>query len=137
MEGEADAIDDGVTGVYTEVMRGRPQTVVETPAYLTAAHGVLSEAERIEVVTLVAENPQAGVPLGGGIRKMRIARAGRGKRGGARIVFLFAGEDIPVFLLTVFAKNEKTDLSARERTALITAAKQMVEEYRRPHDKAL
>ena len=80
---------------------------------------------------MVAENPEAGVSLGGGIRKMRIALPGQGKRGGARVVFLFSGEDIPVFLLTVFAKNEKTDLSARERTALITAAKQMVEDYRR------
>ena len=112
-------------------MRGLPQTVVETPAYLTAAKGVLSDAERVEVVTMVAENPEAGVPLGGGIRKMRIARPGRGKRGGARVVFLFSGEDIPVFLLTVFAKNEKTDLSARERTSLIAAAQQMVEDYRR------
>ena len=112
-------------------MRGRPQTVVETPAYLTAAKGVLSDAERVGIVTMVAENPEAGVPLGGGIRKMRITRPGRGKRGGARVVFLFAGEDLPVFLLTVFAKNEKADLSARERTALIAAAKQMVEDYRR------
>ncbi len=112
-------------------MRGLPQTVVETPAYLTAAKGVLSDAERVEVVTIVAENPEAGGPLGGGIRKMRIARPGRGKRGGARVVFLFSGEDIPVFLLTVFAKNEKTGLSARERTSLITAAQQMVDDYRR------
>ncbi len=52
-------------------------------------------------------------------------------RGGARVVFLFSGEDMPVFLLTVFAKNEKTDLSARERTSLIAAAQQMVEDYRR------
>ena len=131
MKVEEDAIDDGVNGVYTCVMRGLPQTVVETPAYLTAAKGVLSDAERVEVVTMVAENPEAGVPLGGGIRKMRIARPGRGKRGGARVVFLFSGEDMPVFLLTVFAKNEKTDLSARERTSLIAAAQQMVEDYRR------
>ncbi len=80
---------------------------------------------------MVAENPDAGVSLGGGIRKVRIALPGRGKRGGARVVFLFAGEDIPVFLLAVFAKNEKADLNARERTAMITAAKKMLEEYRR------
>lgn len=47
------------------------------------------------------------------------------------MVFLFAGEDLPVFLLTVFAKNEKVDLSPRERAALVAAAKRMVEEYRR------
>ena len=52
-------------------------------------------------------------------------------RGGARVVFLFSGEDVPVFLLTVFAKNEKTGLSAGERTALVAVAKQMVEDYRR------
>ncbi len=109
----------------------RLQTVVETPSYLTAAKGVLSDAERIKVVTMVAEKPEAGVSLGGGIRKMRIARSGRGKRGGARVVFLFSGEDIPVFLLTVFAKNEKADLGVREREALIAAAKQIVSDYRR------
>ena len=104
---------------------------METPAYLAAARGVLSDAERAEVVNLVAENPEAGVGLGGGIRKVRIALPGRGKRGGARVVFLFAGEDIPVFLLTVFAKNEKASLDVGERTALIGAAKKLAAEYRR------
>ena len=80
---------------------------------------------------MVAENPEVGVPLGGSIRKARSARPGRGKSGGARVVFLSSGEDIPVFLLTVFAKNQKANLSARERAALIKAAKQMVEDYRR------
>lgn len=112
-------------------MGTRLQTVVETPAFLTAAKGVLSETERAELVTMVAENPDAGVSLGGGIRKVRIALPGRGKRGGARVVFLFSGEDVPVFLLTVFAKNEKADLNAKERTALTATAGKMIEEYRR------
>ena len=47
------------------------------------------------------------------------------------MVFLFAGEDIPVFLLTVFAKNEKANLSAGEQTALIAAAKELAADYRR------
>ena len=107
------------------------QTVVETPAYLAAVKGVLSDTERAKVVSTVAETPKAGVALGGGIRKMRIARSGRGKSGGARVVYLFSGEDIPVFLLAVFAKNEKANLGVRERAALISAAKQMVESYRK------
>ena len=114
-------------------MGARWQTVVETPTYLGAAKGVLSDAERINVVTMVAQNPELGVSLGGGIRKMRIALPGRGKRGGARVVFLFSGENVPVFLLTVFAKNEKADLNAAERAKLITTAKQMVEQYRGRH----
>ena len=110
---------------------GRLQTVVETPAYLAAAQGVLTDALRTRVVDMVAENPEVGVPLGGGVRKVRIALPGRGKSGGARVVLLFAGEDIPVFLLTVFAKNEKANLSVGERTALIAAAKKLAAGYRR------
>ncbi len=83
------------------------------------------------VVNLVAENPEAGVSLGGGVRKVRIACPGRGKSGGARVVFLFAGEELPVFLLTVFAKNEKANLTVREKTALIASAKELVADYRR------
>ena len=79
----------------------------------------------------MAGNPEAGVPLGGGVRKVRIARPGRGKSGGARVVFLFTGEELPVFLLTVFAKNEKANLTVREMTALIAAAKAVVADYRR------
>ena len=108
----------------------RLQTVVETPAYVSAAKGLLSDNERDEVINMVAENPERGVSLGGGIRKMRIARPGRGKSSGARVVFLFSGENIPVFLLTVFAKNEKANLSSGERAALIAAAKGIIEDYR-------
>ena len=125
------AIDAGVNGAYSLTMGTRLQTVVETPAYLSAAKDLLSDSERSEVVNMVAENPKTGVALGSGIRKMRIARPGRGKSGGARVVFLFSGEDIPVFLLTVFAKNEKANLSSGERTALIATAKEMIENYRR------
>ncbi len=62
---------------------------------------------------------------------MRFARSGRGKSSGARVVFLFSDKTIPVFLLAVFAKNEKTNLSSGEREALVAAAKDMIENYRR------
>ena len=125
------AIDLGASDAYAVSDVGRLQTVVETPAYLKAARGVLSDALRATVVDMVAENPEAGVPLGGGVRKVRVARLGRGKSVGERVVFLFAGEDIPVFLLTVFAKNEKANLSNRDLTALIAAAKELAADYRR------
>ena len=121
-----------IRGRFVEpAMPIRLRTVVETPAYLAAAKGILSGDERAEVVGKVAEHPERGVSLGGGIRKMRIPRPGHGKSGGARVVFLYSGEDVPVFLLTVFAKNEKANLGARERTALIAVAKRMAEDYRR------
>lgn len=112
-------------------MNIRLRTVVETPAYLAAAERLLSDAERNEIVDMVATNSERGISIGGGIRKMRVARRGRGRRSGARVLFLFSGEDIPVFLLAVFAKNEKTDLSPKERAALIATAKEIVDDYRR------
>ena len=99
--------------------------------HLAAARRVLSVDRRAEIVSMVAENPDGGVPLGGGVRKARIARPGGGKSGGARVVFLSVGEDIPLFLLTVFAKNEKANLSAGERTAMIATAKELAADYRR------
>lgn len=121
----------GANGAYSVPAVARLRTVVETPAYLAAARRVLSVDLRAEVVSMVAENPDAEVPLGGGVRKVRIARPGSGKSGGARVVFLSAGEDIPLFLLTVFAKNEKANLTAGERTAMIAAAKELAADYRR------
>ena len=58
------------------------------------------------------------MPGTGGARKVRFARAGEGKRCGYRIITFFSGADIPVFLLSVFAKNEKSDLSKDEKNEL-------------------
>ena len=54
----------------------------------------------------------------GGIRKLRWARDGSGKSGGVRIVYYFHDERIPLYLLTIFGKNEKTNISQAERNAL-------------------
>jgi len=106
------------------------QTVVETPAYLAAARGVLSEALRARVVSLVAENPAAGVPLGGGVRRSE-SRGPEAARAAARAWCFCRPEKTSRFLLTLFAKNEKADLSARERATVIAAAKALAADYRR------
>lgn len=97
------------------------QTVVETPAYLTAAKDCgMSDAERREAVDAVAKDPRIGDVMQGtgGCRKFRLAGRGKGKSGGYRVVFAFGGEEIPVFLLTVFGKGEKDNLSHAERNEL-------------------
>lgn len=106
------------------------QTVVETPPYLVRPWRSIRRSP-YHGRQHGAENPEAGVPLGGGIRKARIALPGRGRRGGARVELLFAGDKLPVFLLTVFAKNENASLSVEERRALIQAAKSVIADYRR------
>jgi hypothetical protein len=82
------------------------QTVVETPIYLKAAEAIYSEKDREEIVCAIAAYPEAGelMPGTGGYRKLRFARPGMGKRGGARVVYLYPDEDMPIFLITVYAK---------------------------------
>jgi len=109
------------------------QTVVETPSYLADAERLFSSQEREAIVDRLATDPTCGVviPGSGGIRKVRFGFGARGKSGGARIIYLFSGESLPVFVLAVFAKNEKANLSAAERNALGKAVADMIESYRR------
>lgn len=109
------------------------QTVVETPSYLADAERLLSPQERKAVVDRLAADPACGVviPGSGGVRKVRFGFGGRGKSGGARIVYLFSGESLPVFMLAIFAKNEKANLSAAERNGLERLVTSLIEDYRR------
>jgi hypothetical protein len=70
-------------------------------------------------------------PALGGVRKVRWKLEGRGKRGGARIIHFFHNADMPLFLLTAFAKNERTDLSQKERNDFRALTRILVESYRR------
>ena len=108
-------------------------TVVETPRYQVDAARLFAEDEQAAIIDLVASDPRCGVviPGGGSIRKVRIGFGGRGKRGGARVIYLFGGDDVPIFLLAAFAKNEKDDLTAAERSAMAKAVATMLTNYRR------
>lgn len=108
-------------------------TVVETPRFLADAIRLFTDQERQAVVDLVASDPRSGVVVPGGesIRKVRVGFAGRGKRGGARIIYVFGGDDVPVFLLAAFAKNEKDDLTRTELSTLAKAVKAILANYRR------
>ena len=108
------------------------QTVVETPTYLKAAEAFYSEADRDEIVRMIAAYPVAGdlMPGTGGYRKLRFARPGMGKRGGARVVYLYGGEDLPIFLITVYAKAEKDNVSKAEQNALAKMAKSFFADYK-------
>jgi hypothetical protein len=107
----------------------RLQTVVELPEFLRRARAIMTEAERAALVATIAANPEAGVSLGGGLRKVRFAREGGGKSGGYRTFFVFGGNKTPLFLLTVFAKNEKDNLSKGEQVELIALSKALLEHY--------
>ena len=122
-------LDDRCPLAYIKIM----QTVVETPSYLATANKLFSEIERADIVSLVAADPACGdIMVGtGGFRKVRVGRAGMGKSGGARVVYIWRNERFPVFLITVFAKNDKANLSPKERNALKKRADEIFTTYRK------
>ena len=80
----------------------------------------MSAAEQDELFDLIARNPKEGNVISGtgGVRKMRFAIQGRGKRGGVRVIYYYYNERNPVLLFTVFGKNEKSDLTKKEKNIL-------------------
>jgi hypothetical protein len=109
------------------------QTVVETPSYLRAAGAIFSTAEREDIVAMVAADPECGEVMQGtgGFRKVRVGRSGRGKRGGARVIYIFRNESFPVFLVTAYPKNEKDNLTRKERNELAKRADEIFTKYGR------
>ncbi len=105
---------------YVAVVKTRPITVAETHAFARVAEKIWSEEERTELVDFVAHNPEAGdvIPGTGGVRKLRWARSGSGKRGGARVVYFYYRPDCPLYLLLAYAKAQATDLTADEKKAV-------------------
>ena len=105
------------------------QTVVELTIFERQAKAIMSDEERGAIVDFVAANPTAGVPLGGGLRKVRVAREGGGKSGGYRTLFVFGGVQIPLFLVGVFAKNEQGNLTKAEQAHLVQLSKTLLASY--------
>jgi mRNA-degrading endonuclease RelE of RelBE toxin-antitoxin system len=106
-------------------------TVVETDRFLKDVRDLMPESEAIKLVSFIATNPQAGdvVPETGGVRKLRWSLPGRGKRGGARVIYYFHSERLPIFLLTAYGKNEKANLTRAERHRMAKLIPMLVQGY--------
>lgn len=102
------------------------QTVVELPEFQRRARSIMTDPEREVAITWIATNPEASVALGGELRKVRIPREGGGKSGGFRTIYVFGGRHMPIFLITVFAKNEKANLTSKEQAAAVELSREIV-----------
>ena len=96
-----------------------PVAVVELAEFVAATRKMLDDEEREELIDFLARNPLAGdvIAGSGGVRKLRWALPGRGKSGGARVIYYYHDDRIPLFLLDAYAKNEQTNLSHAKRNA--------------------
>jgi hypothetical protein len=99
----------------------RLQTVAETKAFSEDIDAMMSTAERETVIAGIAAAPDGGdlIRGSGGLRKRRIPLPGRGKRGGARVITLYLGEQFPVYAVFLFAKNERENLSPEQLKILL------------------
>ena len=88
-------------------------TIAELLEYLRSATKLLADDDRRAIINHLASYPTAGdlIEGTGGVRKLRWARDGRGKSGGVRVIYYFHSEAMPLYLLTMFAKNERANLS--------------------------
>jgi hypothetical protein len=106
-------------------------TVVETASFMADAKTCMSDEERTEAINMIAAHPEYGalIPGGGGIRKVRFAIGGKGKSSGVRIIYYYHNERVPTFLLAVFAKNDRANLTRAETNMLGNVAKMLARKY--------
>jgi hypothetical protein len=95
-------------------------TVLQLPKFKEEATELIGSDGIEALAVYLVDHPDAGavIPGSAGVRKLRWAAKGKGKRGGARIIYLYVLIASRIFLLRCYAKNVKTDLSAEEKKQL-------------------
>jgi hypothetical protein len=104
------------------------QTLAELPEFIRRAAKLLAADDRRALLDHLARQPKAGdlIEGTGGVRKLRWARDGRGKSAGVRVVYYFHSDRMPLYLLTVFAKNERANLTKGECNELAALVDELV-----------
>lgn len=104
------------------------QSIMELPEFI---RNVLKEEEKTGLISYLATRPQAGELMQGtgGVRKLRWSAQDRGMNGGVRVIYYYHNRTIPLFLLTVFGKGEKANLSKTERNTLSKLTGLLLKQY--------
>ena len=95
-------------------------SIAELPNFIRSADKLLSADELQNLIDYLARHPKAGVIIEGtgGVRKLRWRRGGQGKSGGVRVIYYYYNDLMPLYLLTLFAKGDKANLTLSERAEL-------------------
>ncbi|HEX2092280.1 MAG TPA: type II toxin-antitoxin system RelE/ParE family toxin [Longimicrobiaceae bacterium] len=93
---------------------------VESRAFSRRRAEHLDEEDFRALQSALVRNPHAGdqIPGTGGLRKLRWAGVGRGKRGGVRIIYYPLLSRNMIFLLLLYAKNEQENLTPEQKRIL-------------------
>lgn len=100
------------------------QTIAETPIFTRQTDKLFTEEEKRELIEFLADNPLSGseIPGTGGVRKVRFASSGRGKRGGARVIYYYLDGSMPLYALLAYAKNARDDMTPEEKQIVSSLA---------------
>jgi len=103
---------------------------IETPTFTRLLLGLLSDDEYADLQSALAENPGQGdlIQAGGGIRKLRFALPGRGKSGGVRVIYYWVKSKHEVYMLLIYPKSKKDDLTDKETAILRDFVKGLAKE---------
>ncbi len=102
--------------------------VVRTRLFERRAREIGLEASRLDkLITRLVDHPDLGdlIPGSGGARKVRIPLAGRGTRGGGRVIYAVVCRSLVLALITVYAKSDQADLSPAERREIATLIREL------------
>jgi hypothetical protein len=107
------------------------QTIVELPEFIKRSSNLLEGNEKASIINYLAFHPQSGDLMQGtgGIRKLRWSAKGKGKSGGVRVIYYYQYGTMPLFLLSVFGKGEKANLSKAERNDLAKFTSLLLKHY--------
>jgi hypothetical protein len=96
---------------------------IETPTFEADREEHFSDESFAELQQALADRPNSGavIPGGHGLRKLRVTQPGRGKRGGARVIYYWRTAEHQILLVAVFAKNVRVDLTPAQLKALAKA----------------
>jgi hypothetical protein len=94
--------------------------IFETSIFTKKIIALLNDEEYRILQNILVERPDSGdiIQGSGGIRKIRWGASGRGKRGGARVIYYWATEHDQIFMLYAYAKNERDDLTKDQLSIL-------------------
>lgn len=104
---------------------------MELPGFIRSIKKLLSQQEKDNLLFHLSVNPKSGNIIQGtnGVRKLRWARDGKGKSGGIRVIYFYYNDKMPLFLLTVFGKGTKDNLTKNERNELAKLVDVLIDQY--------
>jgi hypothetical protein len=96
------------------------QTLVPIGTFEGKARGLLGDAGFDDMLELLSRRPRAGRVIAGtgGLRKVRVARPGRGKSAGTRVIYYYHNEDKPILLLLIYTKAVQDNLTGAQKAQL-------------------